>query len=245
MLSFILRFIADYAPWIYIFCGLGVLWALRAIQTARQEREAALFSLEKEAATSRAEQGVRFLVGILAVAGLTAAIDFSAPVPSSLPPPEETVVQPPLIIPTATSPPPTPTPGPPTPTPTRPPRPATPTPAQPSPTPTPAFAAPVCLDPHAVISSPGRGAEIHGLVEIRGSAYLESGLREYQIFYAAGEDPSEAQWAWAFSSTQPVINGLLHVWDPQGRTGVFTFILRVVKTDSNWLEPCSVTITIV
>ncbi|MBI2845981.1 MAG: hypothetical protein HYX86_05485 [Chloroflexi bacterium] len=244
-MDFILRFISDYAPWIYIFSGLGAFWVLRNIQTARDEQQAALFSIEREAATNRLTQGIRFLVGILALAGITAAINFSGAAPASSPPPEETMSQPPIIIPTSTPLPPTPTSGPPTPTPTLPPRPTETPSEEPSPTPTPAFVAPACPDPHAIITSPGEGQNISGLVEIRGTAYLESGFREYQIFYAAGENPSESQWAWDYSGKQPVFNGLLHTWDPQGRTGIFTFILRVVKTDGNWLKPCQVTVTVV
>lgn len=241
-MDFILRFISDYAPWIYIFCGLGAFWVLRNIQAAREEREAALFSLEREAAANRLVQGIRFLVGILVVAGVTAALDFSGAAPPVHPPPQETIPQPPLIIPTPF---PTATPTPLPSTPTLPPRP-TPTPEElsPTPTPTPAFVAPSCPDPHAVITFPGEGQTISGLVEIRGTAYLESNFREYQIFYAAGENPGEAQWAWDYSGKQPIFNDLLHIWDPQGRSGVFTFILRVVRTDGNWVKPCQVTVNV-
>lgn len=242
MFSFILRFVADYSAWIYLLSALGVLWALRSIQGAQQERGAALFTLEREAAIARAQRGVVVLLGILAIAAFTAFVDFSLP-PQSTTPAQGPLVETPLIIPTP-QPSPTPTTVAPTPTPTRPPRP-TPTPPQTTPTPTAVVSPPSCPDPRASITSPGMGAQIRGPVEIRGSAYLETGFEEYTIYMVAGDNPgSEAQWGWIYSSKEAVINGLLYAWDPQGRTGAFTFILRVVKTDRNYLPLCSVTVTI-
>ena len=76
-MTLLLRFIAGYAGWIYLFCAIGVLLCLRSIQKAKQERDASLFTLEKEAAASKAQRAIGVMVGILLMAGATAFIDLS------------------------------------------------------------------------------------------------------------------------------------------------------------------------
>ncbi|MGB5931990.1 MAG: hypothetical protein WBH57_02850, partial [Anaerolineae bacterium] len=120
-----LRLISSYANWIYLFCALGVLLCLSATRGAIRERDASLFTLEREAATSRARRVLGLMVAVLLVAGATAFIDLSLVPRMDLSP--QTSVRTPLPLPTATNimPPatPTPTPAQSSPTPTRPPRP--------------------------------------------------------------------------------------------------------------------------
>ncbi len=139
---------------------------------------------------------------------------------------------------------PTPTPEPPTPTP----EPPTPTPEPlpteaPTPEPPPPVAAAACSDGRAVISGPGAGQVVSGIVGVSGTAQHES-FQYYKLEYAPG--------AWAAGgyvyfdgSNSQVIGGLLGNLD----TGVlpngdYTIRLTVVDQTGNFPPPCDVAIVV-
>lgn len=241
-----LRLISSYANWIYLFCALGVLLCLSATRSAIRERDASLFTLEREAATSRARRVLGLMVAVLLVAGATAFIDLSLVPRMDLSP--QTSVRTPLPLPTATNiiPPatPTPTPAQPSPTPTRPPRP-TPTPGE-TPSPSPTTAAPppslACSDPRANITWPEVNASVGGVVEIRGTANIEN-FQYYKIDFAAGASPSDSDWHWigADDGKNPVEGGVLLTWNTGGLSpGAYSLRLTVVDMTGNYPPPCQV-----
>jgi len=129
----------------------------------------------------------------------------------------------------------------PTPTPPYPPTPPThtPTPA-PSPTATPALLA-ECPDPGARLTYPTVNAVLRAPVQIFGSAHVDN--FDYYKFEFRHEGVSE--WSFLQRFEEPVIDGLLGVWDtsilPPGN---YWFRLVVVKKDGNYLEPCQVPVII-
>ena len=237
----VLRLISSYANWIYLFCAIGVFLCLNATRSTIRERNASLFTLEREAATSRARRVLGLMVAVLLVAGATAFIDLSLVPRMDLS--AQTSVRTPLPLPTTTDiiPPatPTPTPAQPSPTPTRPPRP-TPTPAEtPSPSPTPpAPPSLACADPGVNITSPEVNAYVGGVVEIRGTANIEN-FQYYKIEFAAGADPSD--WHWIGEGRNPVDGGVLLTWNTAELSpGVYSLRLTVVDVTGNYPPPCQV-----
>ncbi|MCJ7666922.1 MAG: hypothetical protein MUP04_01320, partial [Anaerolineae bacterium] len=109
---FLLRFVSSYANWIYLFCAIGMLLCLSATRNSIRERNASLFTLEREAATSRARRFLGLTVAVLLVAGATAFVDLSLVPRMDLS--RETSVRTPLPLSTPTTfiPPATPTPTP-------------------------------------------------------------------------------------------------------------------------------------
>ncbi|HAL61523.1 MAG TPA: hypothetical protein DCP08_03840, partial [Chloroflexi bacterium] len=162
-----MEFIAKIAFWIYLACGVVMLFCLRATVVAWRERDTALHTAEKEAATSRAYHSALAVGVIILVVGAVAVVAALAPALGGLPGeelPESMLVTPPPAF--------SPLPVTPTPTLERPTRPAVvilpPTPPLPSPTQPPP--APACPNPQARITSPGMGAKVEGVVEIWGTA---------------------------------------------------------------------------
>lgn len=241
----VLRLISTYANWIYLFCAIGVLLCLSATRSAIRERNASLFTLEREAATSRARRVLGFMVVVLLVAGATAFIDLSLVPRMDLSP--QTSVRTPLPLPTTTNilPPATPTPtvGQPSPTPTRPLRP-TPIPGEtPSPTPTTVSPPPpplACSDPRVNITWPEMNAHVGGEVEVRGTADIEN-FQYYKIEFAAGANPSDSDWHWIGEGRNPVGGGGLLTWNTAGLSpGVYSLRLMVVDITGNYPPPCQV-----
>ncbi len=238
-----LRLISSYANWIYLFCALGVLLCLSATRSAIRERDASLFTLEREAATSRARRVLGLMVAVLLVAGATAFIDLSLVPRMDLSP--QTSVRTPLPLPTTTNilPPATPTStaAQPSPTPTRPPRP-TPPPAEtpgPSPTPTPTLPPPTCPNPRVQITAPRPGAHLEGVVEIWGTADIDQ-FQYYKVEYGVGETPP----GWVVIDDLkdgPVSEGVLVVWNTAGfSSGTYILRLTVVDKTGNYPPPCQV-----
>ncbi len=242
----VLRFISSYANWIYLFCTIGVLLCLSATRNAIRERDASLFTLEREAATSRARRVLGLMVAVLLVAGATVFIDRSLVPRMDLSP--QTSVRTPLPLPTATNviPPATPTPTPAQPSPT-PPRPLRPTPIpvetpSPSPTPTstPSLPPPTCPNPRVQITTPRPGAHLEGMVEIWGTANIEN-FQYYKIEFAAGTNPSDSDWHWIGEGRNRVGGGVLLIWNTAGlSSGVYSLRLMVVDISGNYPSPCQV-----
>lgn len=237
-----IEFLAKIAFWIYLACGVVMLFYLRAILLSWRERGTALHIAEKEAATSRAYHSTLVIGGLLLVVVAVAFVDTTlAPALGALPgeglPPSMLVTPPPVLSPPPVTP---------TPTLERPTRPAgvIPTPPlfPPLPSPTQPLPAPACSNPQARITSPGMGAKLEGVVEIRGTADIED-FRYYKVEFAAGDSPSE--WAYLGGGREPVSHGLLFVWDVSGLpAGSYTLLLTVVDRTGNYPQPCDLRVVI-
>ncbi|MFQ6001919.1 MAG: hypothetical protein ACE5LG_09685 [Anaerolineae bacterium] len=233
-----IEFIARIAFWIYLACGVVMLFYLRAILLAWRERGTALHTAEKEAATSRAYHSVLAIGGLLLV-GVVAFVDSTlAPALAGLPReelPESMLVTPsPALSPLPVTP---------TPTLERPTRPAVVIPTTlPSPSPTQPPPASACPNPKARITSPAMGAKVEGRVEIWGTADIDQ-FQYYKVEYGVGETPP----GWVVIDElkyEPVSEGVLVVWNTAGLTpGTYTLRLTVVDITGNYPEPrCRVSV---
>lgn len=234
-------FIANIAIWIYLACGLVMLFYIRATVVSWRERGTALHVAEKEAATSRAYHSVATIGLLLLVVGAVALMVTLAPILRRLGGeewPESMLATPPSALPPLSV----------TPTPTleRPTRPAVvmrPTSPVSSPTTQPPPAQ-VCPNPQARITSPGTGAKVQGRVEIRGTANIDQ-FKYYKVEYGVGETPL----GWMVIEDlkyEPVSEGVLVVWDTGSLTpGTYTLLLTVVDISGNYPEPrCRVSVTL-
>jgi cytoskeletal protein RodZ len=167
-----------------------------------------------------------------------------------------------ILIPTATPAPPTPTvapalptdtplpthtPAPPTPLPTDTPLPLpTDTPALPTdtpPPPPPVAAAAACGDGRALISSPGVGQVVSGILDIGGSATHDN-FASYKLEYAAGANAASG-FVYFYGLTSQVAGGVLGSLDttllPNGE---YTIRITVVDQTGNYPPPCDINIVI-
>lgn len=245
----LLEFIARYAPWIYGLCALGILFYARIAFLAQRERRHALFSLEKEVATSRALRSLAMIGVLLLAVGMTF---FIGRVPSVARPPAQGGIPPltplvtPLLIPTPIGPSPTPilTPSP---SPTRAPVTPTATP-QPLPTYTPAPTPPpqACpnADPKARLTSPWPGARLKGQVPIMGTANVPK-FQFYKVEFASAQSPDKWNNISPELHKQPIEAGTLEVWNtdllPEG---AYILRLTVVDLTGNYPTPCEVPVVI-
>ena len=127
---------------------------------------------------------------------------------------------------------------------------ATPTPDAAPPTatsaPAPVVAAPSasCTDQRAMISSPGNGQAVSGLVSLIGTASLDQ-FQFYKLEIAPGNDVDDG-YSYLGGGQDQVLNGVL--WSFDARTyaaGAWTIRLTVVDHTGNWVEPrCKVTINV-
>jgi hypothetical protein len=247
-MAIIVDFIREYAPWAYGACALLALWYLRVVIVARRERRHAVFTLEREAALNRVYSAWTAAVVLALVMGtvyLLSTVVFEAVQPlvqADLPTPTPTgagavgaaSATPTLPLPETT----------PTATATRRPRPT----ARPQPTlgpvetPTPAVQRPRCADPRAVITSPGVGAEVSGMVPILGSATHER-FGYYKLEYGVGAEP--AVWSYFDGGDKPVQGGRLGTLNA-GALPPGTYSLRIIVVDAsgNYPQPCQTTIVI-
>ena len=230
----VIQLVVDYSIWLYVLCALGVLVYLRSILLARRERNTALFTLEREAATSRA---ARSLVGMFVFVSLAGSVFFVeemlAPrLPEAVEQNDEAAVKTVfLITPTsdtssATALPPTSTPEP-SPTPTR-----RVFPTRPPSTPTPVPIA-ICSN-IARITFPGVGAVLAGQVSIYGTA-AASDFNFYKIEYHREGEPEGAWHSISDVHRDQVVDGLLDIWNASGfPPGNYRLKLTVVDISGNY-----------
>ena len=66
-MTLIVRLIAKYALWIYILCGVGMIYYLQAALAARNEGTQAMFSLEREQAAKRVYRSAGMILVLLLI----------------------------------------------------------------------------------------------------------------------------------------------------------------------------------
>lgn len=243
MLEF-LRPIVIFDTWLYIILGLIAIFFLRLIWLARRDRSRSIFSLERESATVKMTRAFAGLMIILAL--MLGVYYLSLITPTIVPPPPDTPTPTPIIAL-----PPTPTPPPllPTPTPTTTPAPTiapsevfpeqdTPTPPA-APTPSLSVGSPPnCPNPAARITQPGDGATVIGLVQVQGSATIDS----FEYYKFEFQDPGSGEWVFVSRFDNPVSGGVLGAWNSDTvPPGTYQFRLVVVDKTGNFPEPCQVT----
>jgi hypothetical protein len=253
-MAVIVNLIVTYAPWIYAFCGIGVLLYLRAMLLARRERRRALFTLERESAAERAMRSFLMMMLFVFIAGavysvgvyIAPRLDQSTPsaIVESVPTP---LLQPTPIgsfEPTTETLTPTETPIPRRDTPT-----ATPSPL-PSKIPTAVGTSPPppprCPNPGARILYPGVNVRLSGIVPIRGSAYAPN-FQFYKVEFGIAPNPQQWSSISQIHHTQ-VSDSILDVWNtdllPSG-----DYILRLTVVDETGNYPpeniCTVPVKVV
>ncbi len=244
-MAVVVSFIKQYAAWVYGGCALIALWYLRVAILARRERRYAVFSLEREAALNRTYGAWTAAVALLVVMGLvyftstvvsdavqplveeggtpTPALVTTRPnVTPTLPLPEITPTETPTARPRATL---------------RPPATVVLT------TPTPVVQAPRCADPRAVITSPGVGATVSGMVQIVGTATHER-FQYYKLEYGAGSNP--AVWSYFDGGDKTVQGGRLGTLNASALApGTYSIRVVVVDKTGNYVDPPCQTVVVV
>jgi len=245
-----LKAIVDYSSWFYILGIFGILLCLRAAFLARRERGRAIYTLEKEAATSKELQVLTIGIAIGGAMGVVLFLSTAiAPQVTFVEANMQDETPAALVLPTVTPTRPQTTPTF-TPTPTR----IRPTPlpyvtptfvmeiatvALPTPTPLP----PQCPNPLARFTAPYQAAVISGNVQVIGTANLDN-LDYYKVELSAADNPG--QWSVVTElHHNAVVNGLLDVWDTSAfPNGSYRLRLTVVDNTGNYPEPCEVSVVV-
>jgi len=244
-MTLVIRLIAKYALWVYILCGLGMVFYLRAALAARREGTQAMFSLERESATGRVYRSsgmiLLLLLIVIGVYGLSYYIE--VPLlntdPFESPPPLIETKTPTKQPKSTTASEPTPAPEP---TPTR--RPirtpvALPTTVQGTPT---VQVLPAdCPRPNVQVLQPGQNQVIDAGVQVRGTASKEL-FDRYEFKFQSRDKPDE--WHWIETFKAPVENGDLGFWHTSHLPpGNYRFMLIVIDERGN-SEECTVPVVI-
>jgi hypothetical protein len=246
-MTIILRLLTKYALWIYILCGIGMIFYLRAALGARREGGQAIFSLERETAAGRVYRSsgmiLLLLLIVIGVYGLSHYVEIPAtsitsPVESPTPTAE-------AATPTRLAL--TPTPGESTPTaePTATRRPRATVIAPPEVvqnTPTAVVAPPSCPHPNVSVLQPGANQVINAGIEVRGTAQKE--LFDRYEFKFQSRDLAGDDWHWVETFQTPVENGSLGYWQTAHLPpGNYRFMLIVIDKTGNSQE-CVVPVVI-
>jgi hypothetical protein len=234
----LVKLVSEYYIWLIGACILGILFYIGRAVMAHREKSRAIFTLEKETASSTRLRSIGMVFVLLILGG---TIYFTA-----------TYLEPNLDLETESEPTPTvllqPTPsaspGPPTLTPT--PRPTrTPRPTQTpettlTPTPKPVVL-PNCPNPQARLTNPTVDAVLKGPVEITGSANID----DFDYYKFEVRPAGASEWSTLQLFREPVTDGFLGIWDTSALpAGAYTFRLVVVDKTGNYPEPCEVQVTI-
>jgi len=221
-MNVVLQWLTQRALLLYLVCLLGAVGYAATALAARRKREIAQFSLEKEIAQQQGRRawavaglflalgGVIFLTGRYIVPTLPASETETATLEAGLTP-QPTTTATPTITPSPTitvevgiTPETTPSPmlvESPTETPT-------PT-VTPTPTPLPTAEPPSCPSPDVQIIAPAAAATVSGIVEVRGTAKINSfGYYKFEVQFPGSDTPNFIQ-----QFDTPVENGILGYWD--------------------------------
>jgi len=260
-MTLIVRLIDKYALWIYVLCGLGMLYYLRTALAARNEGTQAMFSLERETAAKRVYRSSgMILVLLLIVVGVYGLSNYVELPPinagaGGTPTPETDSSSTATVAPTRADS----GPGPDAtssdqpaasqpqpnqePTATRRPRvtPAAP-PVLAQDTPTPQAIPANCPHPNVQLLQPGQNQVIGAGTEVQGTAVKES-FDRYEFKFQSRDIPGD-EWHWVETFRDPVENGGLGFWPtahlPDGN---YRFMLIVIDKSGNSQE-CVVPVTI-
>jgi F0F1-type ATP synthase membrane subunit c/vacuolar-type H+-ATPase subunit K len=245
-MNLIVGLIAKYALWIYILCGLGMLFYLRTALAARNEGSQAIYSLERDSAASKVYRSSgMILVLLMIVVGVYALANYvELPTPVTSP-----VAKPTEVVESAT--------------PTR--MVATPTPGEPTVTPEPtatrrpretALALPTlveenptlqvlpaaCPHPNVQVAQPGQNQVINEGIQVTGTAQKE--LFDRYEFKFQSRDLANDDWHWVETFRTPVERGNLGFWPTAHLpAGNYRFMLIVIDKTGN-SEECVVPVVI-
>ena len=261
-MTLIIHLIAKYALWIYILCGIGMIYYVQAALSARNEGAQAIFSLEREQAAKRVYRSAGMILVLLLIVvgvyGLTNYADLppiqlggnetATPETAELATLTAQVQKAPATGTAAvTQTPPGDQPNTPTvePTPTRKPRrtndPIV-VPTAPQNTPVPQIVPAVCPHANVRVLQPGQEQIIDAGIEVRGTAYKEA-FDRYEFKFQS-RDLAGDEWHWVETFRTPIQNGSLGVWHtahlPPGR---YRFLLIVIDKSGNSQE-CVVPVVI-
>ena len=238
MLEF-LRPIVIFDVWIYILLGLVALFFIRVMVMAQKDRSRSIFTLERENANARF---ARAFLGLMIVLGLILGVYYLSAITPTLVPPTQITPTPTDIIEL----PDTPTPPPlftatPTASATPPPTAAITFDETPLPPPPPPPAAqgqpPSCPNPGSVITRPGNGAQISGVIQVSGSAITEN----FDYYKFEFRVPGNEEWSFIERYNNAVQGGVLGSWNSDTvAPGEYEFRLVVVDNIGNFPEPCVV-----
>lgn len=258
-----LQIISTYAPYIYLVCGLVAIYQLYRLWQVRSERRQAVFSLERERAVRDLSGIFMTAMVLLLLMGVTYFASSTIPraivaTPEgepTLPPEFALQITPtntpipvtPSTTPTGTT---TPTAEPPTPDPLQATQTAdalenaTPTNTPVAPPAAPQSSAPAaCPDARSVISSPGNGATVSGVVNLVGTATHDQ-FNFYKVEFAPGADAQQG-FTYLADGRGQVFDGTLASINTRGfANGPWTFQLTVVDLTGNFPDPCRVTLNV-
>jgi len=248
-MAFFVQLLANYAGLIYIVLIVGAVFYVREILVARQDLQQSLYSLEREAASSRLWRGI-VMLGVLGLIAFATFVLSTVVAPQIVTDEARATPTAALTLPTNT---PTPTFQP---TPTRTPRPPTATPGTPTstlegaptegPTP-PAPPVPVanCPDPNVQIVAPVAGQVFSDEIQVRGTATAPN-FAFYKLTLNGPATSGVTQTAGDVVRT-PVEGGVLGAIDPTNllnQPGVYVVGLVVVDNTGNELPHCTVSIVV-
>jgi hypothetical protein len=245
-MNLIVRLIDKYALWIYILCGLGMLFYLRAASAARRDGSQAIYSLEREGAAKQVYRASgMMLVLLMIVVGVYALSNYvelpapsTSPIVVSTPTPElatpTRMSAPASVEDTTTTP---------EPTATRIPRRTIvvlPTIVQE--TPTSQVIPASCPHPNVRVSQPGQSQVINQGIQVTGTAQRDL-FDRYEFKFQSRDLPND-DWHWVQSFETPVENGDLGYWPTAHLPpGNYRFMLIAIDKRGNSQE-CVVPVTI-
>lgn len=221
----VLEFLNRYSVLIYLLLLLGAIFAFRSLSLALQEKQTALFQLEKQIAQQRLNRAVATLVllGLLAFSVFYATVFLWPAMPAAIA--MRQTAQPLSLLPTSTLPP-----------------------ELMSnlglgtPLPTQTLEISGCIPGQIMISEPKPGQEIRGTITLKGTADIPNfGFYKYE-FALAGSD----LWTSIQASRDPKRDQELGLWDTR-ELMPGSYLLRLVVTDNegNALPPCVIPVRIV
>lgn len=245
VLSFLVKIVANQTHWVYIVCGIVIVWQLYRYAQARSDRRNTIFPVEREVAAHREGQAMSTIGVMLAICVATLAIDeFVLPAANVTellePTPTATLVIPTREITPTAVPTPEATPTPPsaaTKVPTAAPKPTVAITNTPKPPPV------TCPDPNTCITFPANGATVSGIVAIQGTANHPQ-FQFYKVEFGIGEAPDS--WSSIGEVVRaPVNGGTLAVFNTQAvPNGTYTVRVVVVDITGNYPPPFAVVVNV-